>query len=167
MSKSKYQEDIRKKIGHDLLLMPGVAAVIRDDEGRVLVQRTTKGEWNLPAGAVDPGEKPAQAIVREVFEETGLLAKPVSLIAVTGGAPESRKTYENGDAVEATTAIFACEVIGGELKPQDDETARLEYRSLDDLPDLPPEFRREIFEIRDTGTWFEWDDSWIAEKANT
>src|SRR3954470_12785966 len=93
MSKSKYQEDIRKKIGHDLLLMPGVAAVIKDDQGRILVQQTKKEGWNHPAGAVDPGEKPAQAIVREVFEETGLVAKPTALIAVTGGAPESRKAY--------------------------------------------------------------------------
>jgi len=165
MSKSKYQEEIRKKIGHDLLLMPGVAAVIRDENDSILVQRTTKGEWNLPAGAVDPGEKPAQAIVREVFEETGLVAKPVSLIAVTGGAPESRKTYDNSDLVESTTTIFACEIVGGELKPQDDETAHLEYRALDDLPELPPEFRREIFEIRDTGAWFEWDEAWLDRQA--
>lgn len=161
MSKSSYQEEIRKKIGHDLLLMPGVAAVIRDGEGRILVQQTKKGEWNLPAGAVDPGEKAAQAIVREVFEETGLVVKPVSLIAVTGGAPEARKTYDNGDVVESTTTVFACEVLAGKLDPQDDETASLEYVAIDKLPPLPPEFKPEIFELKDSGAYFEWNDAWL------
>jgi len=165
MSKSEYQEEIRKKIGHALLLMPGVAAVIRDDEGRVLVQQTKKGEWNLPAGAVDPGEKAAQAIVREVFEETGLVVRPVSLIAVTGGAPEARKTYDNGDVVESTTTVFACEVVGGELKPQDDETAKLEYFAVDELPEIPAEFKPEIFEVRDSGAFFEWNEAWLEQQA--
>jgi len=165
MSKSNYQENIRKKIHHDLLLMPGVAAIIRDDRGRILVQQTKNGEWNLPAGAIDPGEKAAQAIVREVYEETGLIAKPVALIAVTGGAPEARKEYENGDLVESTTIVFECEVIGGELKPQDDETAKLEYSALDELPALPAEFKPEVFAIRGSTAFFEWDDAWLDQKG--
>jgi 8-oxo-dGTP pyrophosphatase MutT (NUDIX family) len=157
MSESAYVENLRKKIGHDLLLIPGVAAVIRDDTGRILVQRTKSGYWNLPAGAIDPGEKPAQAIVREVFEETGLIARPVSLIAVTGGRTE----YDNGDVVESTTIVFACEVVGGELKPQDDETLKLEYFAVDEMPQISAEYKREIFSIGNSTAYFEWDDSWL------
>src|SRR3954454_1828320 len=110
MSKSDYVEDLRKKIGTDLLLIPGVAAIIRDDQGRILLQLNKQGMWNLPAGAIDPGEKPAQAMVREVFEETGLNIRPLRVLAVIGGPPEYRVKYPNGDAIESTTIVFECEV---------------------------------------------------------
>lgn len=161
MSESVYVKDLRKKIGHDLLLIPGVAAIIRDGRGRILLQRTKAGYWNLPAGAIDPGEKPAQAIVREIFEETGLVARPVALIAVTGGAPEGRIEYDNGDVVESATVIFACEAVGGKLKPQDDETMKLEYFAVDEMPRLSAEYKREIFSIDGSNAYFEWDDSWL------
>lgn len=164
MSKSTYVENLREKIGHDLLLMTGVAAIIRDADGRILLQRTKAGYWNLPAGAIDPGEKPAQAIVREVFEETGLIAKPVALIGVTGGPPEGRTEFENGDVVESTTVVFKCEAVGGELKPQDDETSKLEYFHVDEMPQISAEYKREIFAIGVSTAFFEWDDAWL-EKA--
>ena len=52
MGKSTYVQDLRKKIGNDLLLMPGVAAVIRDQKGDILIQKNKAGVWNLPAGAI-------------------------------------------------------------------------------------------------------------------
>ena len=106
MSISDYLEGLRKKVGHDLLLVPGVAAIIRDEQGNILLQQTKDGKWNLPAGAIDPGEKAAQAIVREVFEETGLVIRPVVLLGVIGAGEEYRVTYDNGDVVESTTFIF-------------------------------------------------------------
>jgi 8-oxo-dGTP pyrophosphatase MutT (NUDIX family) len=163
MGESKYVQKLRKKIGHDLLLMSGVAAIIRDASGRILVQRTKSGSWNLPAGAIDPGEKPARAIVREIFEETGLLARAMAIVAITGGGEDGRQKYENGDLVESTTIVFACEVVGGQLKPHDDETARLEYFSVDELPPLPTEFKLEIFAIEASNAFFEWDESWLDQ----
>lgn len=161
MSKSKYIENLRAKVGHDLLLVTGVAALIKDARGRFLLQQTKGGYWTLPAGAIDPGEKPAQAIVREVFEETGLIARPVSLIAATGGAPEGRKEYDNGDVVESTTMVFACEVVAGELKPQDDETLKLEYFAVDEMPRIPAEYKREIFSVETSNAYFEWTEEWL------
>ncbi|MFS0838852.1 NUDIX domain-containing protein [Paenibacillus sp. 1P03SA] len=47
--------------------------IVRNDSGEVLLQNKGNGEkWSLPAGAIEPGEAPAEAIVREVREETGL-----------------------------------------------------------------------------------------------
>lgn len=64
MSISSYLSNLRAKIGPALVLMPGVAGIVRDVEGRVLLQRRTdNGEWSLPAGSVDPGEEPAQRTV--------------------------------------------------------------------------------------------------------
>ena len=74
---SPYFQQLRARIGHDLLLLPSVAAVIRNSDGRLLLQEKASGEgWSLPAGAIEPGESPAQAVRREVLEETGLTIEP-------------------------------------------------------------------------------------------
>ena len=51
-----------------------------DDEGQVLLgRRTDTRSWALPGGIIDPGEQPADAAVRECFEETGRVAAPETL----------------------------------------------------------------------------------------
>ena len=54
---------------------------------------------NDPAGAIDPGETPAQAIIREVLEETNLCVLPSRIVGVFGGAKNFRFKYPNGDNV--------------------------------------------------------------------
>ena len=57
MPLSPYVAALRRRVGQDLLLLPGVAAVIHDGDGRVLLQqRSDDGSWSLPAGAIEPGE---------------------------------------------------------------------------------------------------------------
>ncbi len=56
-----------------------VAAVIRDGDGRVLLTRRPDdrhmgGLWEFPGGKVDDGEAPADALVRELREELGVVA---------------------------------------------------------------------------------------------
>jgi 8-oxo-dGTP pyrophosphatase MutT (NUDIX family) len=162
MSASRYVKELRKKIGTDLLLIPGVAALISDAEGRILLQRTKDGVWSLPAGAVDPGEKPAEAIVREVYEETGLIARPISIRGVVGGPPEYRLIYPNGDVIESTTVVFYCEVCGGELKPKDDESTKLEYFAPGEMPDLGTPFPPDFFTDPSAPAYFEWDEEWLS-----
>jgi 8-oxo-dGTP pyrophosphatase MutT (NUDIX family) len=165
MSESSYIKDIRAKIGKDLLLVPGVAAIIRNEKGQILAQKNTDGQWNLPAGGIDPGEKPAQAIVREVFEETGLIARPTRIVGLIGGGREYRIEYPGGDIIESTTTVFACEVIGGAIEPQDDETARLRYFHADDMPDLISNIPLKILADPDLSGFFEWDDCWTDVDA--
>jgi 8-oxo-dGTP diphosphatase len=63
---------LREHIGHDLLWLSSATAVVLDDDGRVLLgRRSDTGTWALPGGIVDPAEQPADAAIREVFEETG------------------------------------------------------------------------------------------------
>lgn len=103
---------IRAAIGHERLLNPGVAAIIRNDEGRILLQkRSDDGSWSLPAGAIDLGETPAQAVVREAYEETGLHVVPEKVAGVFGGAG-FRHTYPNGDKLEIVSIVFLCHVTG-------------------------------------------------------
>lgn len=59
-----------------------VGAVVTDDAGRVLLVRED-GEWLAPGGEVEPGESHAEALVREVHEETGVAVEVGDLVAVT------------------------------------------------------------------------------------
>jgi 8-oxo-dGTP pyrophosphatase MutT (NUDIX family) len=135
---STHFQQLRNKIGHDLLQIPGVAAVIHDEAGKVLLQQNTVDyTWSLPAGSIEPGETPAQAIAREVWEETSLTVKPVKILGVFGGK-NFRYTYGNGDRVEYLVVLFKCEVIGETKKMvgRDGETANLQYFELEEMPKL-------------------------------
>ncbi|MHB1628818.1 MAG: NUDIX domain-containing protein [Bacilli bacterium] len=160
---STYLRELRQQVGCSLLLIPAVAAVVRDDEGRVLLQRRSdNGEWSLPAGSVEPGEAPTEALVREVWEETGLHVLPRTLLGVFGGA-EFRAHYPNGDQAEYTVLLFECERLSGKLQPMDDESLELRYFSPDSMPDLGLAYPREVFRT-DPGerTMFQWDPDWLA-----
>jgi 8-oxo-dGTP pyrophosphatase MutT (NUDIX family) len=133
---SAYIRRLRSKIGHDLLLLPSVAAVIKDAEDRILLQEKSSGEgWSLPAGAIEPGETPEQAICREVREETGILVEPREIIGVFGGS-DFRYIYPNGDEVEYTVVLFLCVPMGKSLEPLDPETQTLRYFAQDEMPRL-------------------------------
>lgn len=106
---SPYYQNLRQAVGHRLLLMPAVAAVIHDESGRLLLQEKHDGSWSLPAGAIEPGETPQEAVVREVLEETGLRCTNTEVIAGLGGC-SFRHTYANGDEVEYVIVFFRCRV---------------------------------------------------------
>ncbi|KSV78324.1 RNA pyrophosphohydrolase [compost metagenome] len=131
-----YIQTLREKIGTSLLLCPSVAAAILDSDGRILLQEKTSGEgWSLPAGAIEPGEMPAEALVREVMEETGY---PVSIETILGvfGGKEFRHTYPNGDRVEYVVTLFRCRIIGCQTAITDGETKSLRYFSQAHMPPL-------------------------------
>jgi 8-oxo-dGTP pyrophosphatase MutT (NUDIX family) len=142
---SEYARGIRALVGHRLLLVCGVAAIVHDGVGRVLLERRSDGgRWGPPAGAIDPGETPAQAIVREVLEETGLRVGVTGVVAVLGG-PDYRFSYGNGDLCEYVTTVFTCRVLGGELHPADGESLELRYFPPDELPPLHLPYPPAIF----------------------
>jgi len=56
-----------------MLLVPSITGLVFDDDHRVLlVRHSNGGVWVAPGGAIDPGEAPQDALVREVWEETSL-----------------------------------------------------------------------------------------------
>ena len=146
MGISPYMKNLRAHFGTQLVLVPSVAALIRNESGQILfLVRADNGLWDLPAGAIDPGETPARAIVREVREETGLVVEPTAVAGVFGGEG-FRLSYENGDIVEYTVIVFECRVVGGELGGLDDETAELHFIDPAQRPALTVEFPAALFD---------------------
>jgi 8-oxo-dGTP pyrophosphatase MutT (NUDIX family) len=142
---SDYLREVRRVVGTRLLLLPGVAGIVRDDDGRVLfIRRADDGHWGLPAGGIEPGESPARAIAREVHEETGLVVRPARVAGVFGG-PGFRHRYANDDEVEWTVVVFECEVVGGVLAPLDGEAVELRYFAPNDAPRLQLPYPHELF----------------------
>lgn len=135
MSASNYIKDLRAKIGNTPLLLPCVGAVILNQNRELLLQQKQNGIWSLPAGMIEPGESPANAVIREVQEETGLIVNVEKILGVFGGSGFAF-TYENGDQVEYIVILFKCHVTGHSECQIDQETAKLGYFSKQSLPEL-------------------------------
>jgi 8-oxo-dGTP diphosphatase len=92
-----------------------VGALVYDAQGRLLlVQRANdpgRGRWSLPGGKVEPGETDAEAVVRELREETGLVVTPGRLVGMVS-RPAPSGVFEIYD--------YFCQVIGGALVAGDD-----------------------------------------------
>ncbi|HWP66614.1 MAG TPA: NUDIX domain-containing protein [Candidatus Limnocylindria bacterium] len=134
---SDYLRALRAKVGTDLLLMPSVTAAIRDQGGRLLMAlHADRRTWVLPGGCIDPGETPADALVREVWEETALHVEPVKLLGVFSG-PEYRVHYANGDEAIYVMSVFSCRVLGGTPAPDGTETLDVQYLSAEEIAGRP------------------------------
>ncbi|WP_433288146.1 NUDIX hydrolase [Micromonospora sp. CA-244673] len=133
MALSQYVAGLRKLVGKDLLMLPSACAVVVDDSGRVLLgRRVDTGRWSLPAGAIDPGEQPADAAVREVYEETGVHITVERL----AGVALREVTYPHGDICHYLTVWFRCRPVGGDARVNDEESLAVGWYSPKALPDL-------------------------------
>ncbi|MDQ7236179.1 NUDIX domain-containing protein [Bacillus pacificus] len=135
MSMSLYYKKIREQLGHELILIPSVAAVIKNEQGEILFQYPGGEYWSLPAGAIEPGETSEKSVVREVWEETGLKVQVKKQKGVFGGE-RFRHIYPNGDQVEYIVVVFECEITSGKLKSIDGESLKLQYFSFSEKPTL-------------------------------
>lgn len=135
MSASHYLKELRSKVGNQVLMIPGVAAVILNESNQLLLQKKSDGSWSLPAGMIEPGESPSQAVIREVREETGLAVEVERVLGVFGGEGFGF-AYPNGDQVEYTVIMFKCQQTGQFAEDLDEETSELAWFSKSDMPTL-------------------------------
>ncbi len=64
---------IRSKVGHEKIILVFAGGCLFNNGGKVLLQkRGDFGKWGFPGGAIELGEKPEEAAIREFKEETGL-----------------------------------------------------------------------------------------------
>lgn len=108
-----------------------VQAVIRSPLGVLLCTRRELRGWELPGGAVQPGESDEAALVREVREETGIEIAVERLVGV----------YERSGFRAHEARVFACRATGGALRPSR-ETPEVAWFEEGALPDaIFPWFR--------------------------
>jgi 8-oxo-dGTP pyrophosphatase MutT (NUDIX family) len=109
--------------------------IVFDEQGNLLLQkRTDNGRWCLPGGSIERGETAAQAVVREVLEETGYITKVVRIVGVYSDPLHTTMRYPNGDVTSFVAIAFECCVIGG-APALSDETAEVRWCPPDALPE--------------------------------
>ena len=108
-----------------------VAAIIKNDEGKILLTRRNvepfKGQWCLPGGHIDEFENTREAVIREVKEETGLDFDAEYFHYADEIIPEYNW--------HAVVIIFAGRGTG-ETAAQEREVADIEWFSLEDARSL-------------------------------
>jgi len=107
------------------------AAVIPIKDGKILLSKRGiepfKGYYDTIGGFLSNGEIPLDGALREVKEETGLDVKILDFIGTY------MDTY-GGDRDFILCFYYVCEIVGGEMKAQDD-VAALEWFDIDNLPE--------------------------------
>ena len=108
----------------------GTDAAIFNERGEILLMERADGSgWCLPCGWVEPNEKPAEAVIREVREETGLDVKITRLVGVF-----TRKASARYGPHSMIAIVHLCEVTGGELTLSH-EGSGLKYWPIDEVTD--------------------------------
>jgi 8-oxo-dGTP pyrophosphatase MutT (NUDIX family) len=134
----EYVRRLRRLVGGDeLLQLPSVSVALRDEAGRVLLARHVEtGLWGLPGGSVEPGETPADAAVREMWEETGVLVRLTRLVGVFSG-PEHVIHYRNGDRTCYVSAAFEAVHERGRARPEPSELLEIQFFTAAEAAPLP------------------------------
>lgn len=129
---------LRAFVGHELLLLPAVGVLPVDAAGRVLLawQAGATDGWGTVGGAVDPGESPVEAAIREAREEIGVEIRLGRLLDVLGG-PDYEVTYPNGDRTAYVTTVYEASVIEGVPAPADGELSDVGWFTREELTEIP------------------------------
>jgi 8-oxo-dGTP pyrophosphatase MutT (NUDIX family) len=124
-------EEARARLARDLGYVSakvGADAAIFDDEERILlVHRSDDLRWGLVSGWVDPGETPAETVVREVKEEVGLDATVLELVDAIG-CPAGTLAGPHG----LVSVLYLCSVGPGSIRICH-ESIDAQYRAIDDV----------------------------------
>lgn len=129
-----YIKKVRKKFGHDELILNYAGCIIFDEQNRLLLQKRSDCEkWGFLGGMVEFGESVGEAAVREVKEESGL---DVEITSLYGVYSKYFAEYTNGDKAQPIVHLFNAKIIGGERIDQNDETLELKFFDLNDIPPL-------------------------------
>ena len=135
---SEHVRRLRAVVGSELLLLPSVSVLPVDEAGRILlVRHTGHGDgWGVLGGAVEIGESPAEAAVREAEEEIGVPVRLRGLVAALGGQ-DFEVTYPNGDRVAYVTSVYEAEIVTGVPRLADGELSDAGWFTAADLAAIP------------------------------
>ncbi|WP_067665853.1 NUDIX hydrolase [Nocardia miyunensis] len=150
MAIPSFLAELRQLVGTRLLWLPAVTAVVLDEHEQLLLnRRADDGRWSLVGGILDPGEQPADGVVRECFEETGLTVVPESL-ALVDVSPIIE--YPSGDRCHYLELVFRCRPVAGHAHVHDEESLAVEWFPRTDLPDIDQHVQHRIDTVLTAGT---------------
>jgi 8-oxo-dGTP pyrophosphatase MutT (NUDIX family) len=156
MSIPAFVQQLRELVGSDhLLWLAGVNAVVVDGDGRVLLhRRSDNGAWCVISGILDPGEQPADGVVREVWEETGVRVRVERLTSVT---VSPRRAHTNGDRVQYLELTFLCSPVSGHAHVHDDESIDVGWYAVGELPGVSARTRGKVLQALsgEAEAWFQ------------
>lgn len=155
--------ELRELIGTRPLPLVGVTAVVVRGDEVLLGRRADTGALTPINGIVDPGEEPADAAVREVWEEAGVRATARRLVWVR---QVPRVTYVNGDQCDYLDVVFRCDWLAGEPYPVDGEMSTVGWFRTDALGDVDATMRAAITAALsdDAATRFEGGDASLGRR---
>lgn len=134
MESKDYISWIRSRVGHEKVILVFAGGCVFDSSGRVLLQRRGDSKkWGFPGGAIEIGETPEMAAIREIKEETGLDVRVSGLVGIY---TDCNMEYPNGDKAQSLCIFYELEMIGGKLRCDDLETVDLQYFDFDEMPEL-------------------------------
>jgi 8-oxo-dGTP pyrophosphatase MutT (NUDIX family) len=92
---------------------PSASALVRDDEGRVLLlRRTDTGTWTLPTGGLKKAETLTQCAIRETLEETGIHIEVTGMVGVFSD-PRHVIAYADGEVRQPVNVCLHARPVGG------------------------------------------------------
>ncbi len=139
-----YIKRVRKKFGHDELILNYAGCIIFDEQGRLLLQkRSDCNKWGFPGGLVELGESVEETAVREVKEESGL---DIEITSLYGVYSKYFAEYANGDKAQTIVHAFKAKIIGVKLIEKNEETLELKFFDINDVPPLFCKQHQDIFD---------------------
>jgi len=130
----EYIMELRVIVGNRPLIMAGAAVLLINEKNELLLQlRKDNNCWGLAGGALELGETLEQTAMRELFEETGLIASKLKLFNVYSGE-NFRYTYPHGDLVYNVISAYICSDYEGVMKRDVKEVEELKFFKFAELP---------------------------------
>lgn len=122
-------------IGHAKCLSVGLTTLIVNEKGEILIERRAdNGKYCLPGGSIDLDETVVEGAKREVYEETGVELRDISLFSIRSGT-KTDFHYPNGDVTQYVDINFIAHVqSGGVLLKSDGESTYLAFVPVSMLP---------------------------------
>ena len=143
-----YISELRKYIGHNPIINIGATIIVLNDKNEILLNlRTDTNTWGIIGGSMELGESLEETASRELWEEAGLKAERFELLDVLSGK-DLYFRYPNGDETYTVITLYKSYGVTSKLKINDDESHKLQYFPLDNLPKLESRAEYVINKIR-------------------